>query len=141
MYTFYRITFNWVKTGGKAVDKIWWKRKEFKIPEEHFQVFKRHENTKIQRYHQRVAYHNSSQFRHWILGATIIMAFITLGSKFNGRKSCLHEWSGQQVENTSIITTLLHKIFCLASNEKIAKEIIMARGVKLWKCLSAIKHI
>jgi hypothetical protein len=127
--------------GEKIVDKPWWKRKEFKTPEEHVQVFKRLGNNIIQRFHQRVSYHNSSQFRHWILGATIIMAFISLGTKFNGTYSSLRKWSEQRNESSSIITRLLHKIFCPASNERIVYKILMARGVKVWKCLSEIKHI
>ena len=124
----------------RNIDKPWWKRKEYKIPEEHFKVFKRPDNINIRRFHKRVSYHNSSQFRHWILGMAIIMAFISLGTSFKRTYSSLCKWSVQEGENGPSIPRLQYKIFGSASNENTGHQLIMARGVKLWKYLNANKH-
>ena len=125
----------------KNIDKPWWKRKEYKIPVVHFKVFKRPDNTNIRRYHKRVSYHNSSQFRHWILGMAIIMAFISLGTSFKRTYSSLCKWYGQEEENGPSIPGLQYKIFSSATNENAVNQLIMSRGVKLWKYLGTNKHI
>ena len=126
-----RMSFGWIKVNKKK-DKPWWKRKEYKIPEEHFKVLKRPGKAAINRFQKNFAYHNSSQFRHWILGASILLAYITLGCVFaKTDKSSLNPWICGK-------NSILPKLFCLASNEKIAHSLIMTRGIKLRKYFGSI---
>ena len=128
-----RMSFGWIKVNKKK-DKPWWKRKEYKIPEEHFKVLKRPGKAAINRFQKNFAYHNSSQFRHWILGASVLLAFITLGCvSAKIEKSSLNPWICGK-------NSILPKLFCLASNEKIAHSLIMTRGIKLRKFFGSIKR-
>ena len=94
---FCRLTFGFIVTEKKLLEKPWWKRREYKIPEEHFQVYKRPRKIDVKKYQKKVRYHNSSQFRHWILGGTILIAFITLGTKLdNSSFSRYYQWTGSK---------------------------------------------
>lgn len=127
------MSFGWIKFNRKK-DKTWWKRKEYKIPEEHFKLFNQPNKAVIKRFQKNFSYHNSSQFRHWILGASVLLAFVTLGCSFNkADTSSLNPWiCGKRI--------ILPKVFCLMASEEMVHNFVMNRGTKLWKYLNSIQH-
>ena len=133
-FIYFRVSFGWINFGKKKI-KPWWKRKEYKIPEEHYKIFKQPAKTSIQKFQKQFSYHNSSQFRHWILGTSILLIFVTLGCVTNmseERFSML--WSFR--ENNSFLN-----LFCHTMNENVVFSCIMAHGVKLRKYQKDKKHI
>ena len=124
------------------LEKPWWKRREYKIPEEHFQVYKRPRKIDVKKYQKKVRYHNSSQFRHWILGAAIMIAYISLGNKSNKNDSSLcSEWCGSQSNDAFMATRLLSGFFSFSPDESMAQKMIKSRALDLWRCLNVLTSL
>ena len=130
---YFRMSFGFLKFGEKKV-KPWWKRKEYKVPEEHFKLFKQPGKTRIEKFQKKFPYHNSSQFRHWILGSAVLLAFITLGSNFRKSKATTFSTFWNAEKNFAF-----PKLFCLTLNELVVDNYIMTQGVKMKSCLNDIK--
>ena len=126
------MTFGYLKFSKKKV-KPWWKRKEYKVPEAHYKIFKQPGIAAIEKFQKKFAYHNSSQFRHWILGSAVLLAFITLGSNFRKSKATTFSsfWSAEN-------NFAFPKLFCLTLNELVVDDYIMTKGVKMKNCLDNI---
>ena len=85
----------------------------------------------IQKYHRKCEYFNSSQFRHWILGAAILLLFLSLGCTRVRIDSGLSHWDHETLQ------TPLRRVFGLlwftwTSNQSCYK-VVISRGVKLWQ--------
>ena len=126
------MSFGNLKFSKKKV-KPWWKRKEYKVPEAHFKLFKQPGISAIEKFQKKFAYHNSSQFRHWILGSTVILAFITLGSSKRKSKSITFAKILKVEKNFAF-----PKLFCLTLNELVVDNYIMTKGVKMKNCRNNI---
>ena len=132
----YRLSFGQLISEAKIKERAWWKRKEYKIPQDQLKIFKRPEKKLIQKYHNKFKYYNSSQFRHWILGAAILLLFLSLGSTHVRMDSGLSHWDHETYQ------TPLRRVFGLlwftwTSNQSCYK-VVISRGVKLWQAVQSL---
>ena len=129
----YRLSLGQLIGEAKIKERAWWKRKEYKIPQDQLKIFKRPEKKLIQKYHSKFKYYNSSQFRHWILGAAILLLFLSLGCTHIRMDSGLSHWDHETLQ------TPLRRVFGLlwftwTSNHSCYK-VVISRGVKLWQAV------
>ena len=134
-----RLTGGWLGSKKKPPNSVWWKRKEYKVLEGHQKVYVRHEQNEIQRYQRKVQYYNSSQLRHWILGATILIALITLGNKVDGSYSCSRQWNANKMMKIGLLDKMFPGAFCLLSCKQTLTRMITSHGINLWKSIDALK--
>ena len=132
----YRLSLGQLIDEAKIKERAWWKRKEYKIPQDQLKIFKRPEKKLIQKYHSKFKYHNSSQFRHWILGAAILLLFLSLGCTHVRIDSGLSHWDHETLQAP------LRRIFGLLwftwTSNQACYKVVISRGVKLWQAVQLL---
>ena len=132
----YRLSFGQLIGEAKTKERAWWKRKEYKIPQDQLKIFKRPEKKLIQKYHSKFKYYNSSQFRHWILGAAILLLFLSLGCTHIRMDSGLSHWDHKTLQ------TPLRHVFGLLwftwTSHQSCYKVVISRGVKLWQAVQLL---